>query len=451
MDKVVNNAQKLDVPIAQVATVLGQSTVNPNAPCAQRAKVVGHLLVNPSVPVDLSVVDQLAVCAQGATFVGQQAVNLNPLGAQEQVVNPDAPGVQGATVVGQQTINPDPSGAQGAPVVGQHLVNPDLSGAQGALIVGEHAVNLVNLDATSAQEVTVVGQHAINSNLFGAYGPMIVGQQAPYMPHVPLVYPVVPTTLVLADHVEKPEKFNGSNFTCWQQKMLFYLTTLNLSRFIKEEVPVITASNQRTRIVADAWNNSDYLCRNYVLNCLDDSLYDMYSLKRTSKELWDSLDHNYRIEYAGAKICIVGRFLDYKMVDSKNVISQVQELQAIIHEIHAKGMVISESFQVAAIIEKLPYGWNEFKNRLKYKRKEMSMEDLILRLHIEEDNKRSRKNFNVAAVKENIVEKGHSIKFKKNNTGKVANNVGKGSKMGPKGKRWKTRNFQKKCFNFKKM
>ena len=50
---------------------------------------------------------------------------------------------------------------------------------------------------------------------------------------------------------------------------------------------------------------------------------------------------------------VMGRFLDYKMVDSKTIISQVQDLQVILYEIHAEGMVLSESFQVAAIIEKL--------------------------------------------------------------------------------------------------
>ena len=42
------------------------------------------------------------------------------------------------------------------------------------------------------------------------------------------------------------------------------------------------------------------------------------------------------------------------MVDSKTIISQVQDLQVILYEIHVEGMVLSESFQVAAIIEKLP-------------------------------------------------------------------------------------------------
>lgn len=45
------------------------------------------------------------------------------------------------------------------------------------------------------------------------------------------------------------------------------------------------------------------------------------------------------------------RMSEYKMVDSKTVIGQVQELQVILHEIYAEGMVLSESFQVAVIIE----------------------------------------------------------------------------------------------------
>ena len=57
------------------------------------------------------------------------------------------------------------------------------------------------------------------------------------------------------------------------------------------------------------------------------------------------------------------------MVDSKTVISQVQDLQLILHDIYTEGMSLSESFQVAALIEKLPQRWKEFKNYLKHKRK----------------------------------------------------------------------------------
>ena len=107
--------------------------------------------------------------------------------------------------------------------------------------------------------------------------------------------------------------------------------------------------------------------------------------------MWASLNKKYKIEDAGHKKFMVGRFLDYKMVDYKTILEQVQELQIILHEIHAERMSLSESFQVAAIIEKLPPSWKDFKNYLKHKRKEMGLEDLIVRLRIEKDNKRHDK------------------------------------------------------------
>ena len=120
------------------------------------------------------------------------------------------------------------------------------------------------------------------------------------------------------------------------------------------------------------------------MNGLTDTLYNVYYTKNSTKELWESLDRKYKTKDVGAKKFIMGRFLDFKMVDSKTVVSQVQELQVIIHEIHVEGMVQGESFQVVAVIEKLPPAWKDFKNYLKHKRKEMSMEDLVVRLCIEE-------------------------------------------------------------------
>ncbi|KAL2531340.1 zinc knuckle (CCHC-type) family protein [Abeliophyllum distichum] len=161
----------------------------------------------------------------------------------------------------------------------------------------------------------------------------------------------------------------------------------------------------------EAWKHSDFLCWNYVMNSLTDSLYNVYSTMKTAKELWESLDRKYKTKDAEAKKFIVGRFLDYEMVDSKTVISQVQELQVILHEIHAEGMVLSETFQVAAMIEKLPPAWKDFKNYLKHKRKEMNIEELIVRLRIEEDNKSSEtKGFNPQMAKANVVEHGQSSK-----------------------------------------
>ncbi|GKA94145.1 retrovirus-related pol polyprotein from transposon TNT 1-94 [Tanacetum coccineum] len=158
-------------------------------------------------------------------------------------------------------------------------------------------------------------------------------------------------------------------------------------------------------VAVEAWKHSDFLCHNYVLNGLIDPLYNVYCKTTTAKELWESLERKYKTEDAGTKKFVVARFLDYKMVDSKNVISQVQDLQVLLHDIHAEGMTLSETFQVAAIIEKLPPSWVEFKNYLKHKRKEMSVEDLVVRLRIEEDNKLAQKDtYAPDSAKANMVE-----------------------------------------------
>ncbi|GJX41829.1 pol polyprotein [Tanacetum coccineum] len=195
-----------------------------------------------------------------------------------------------------------------------------------------------------------------------------------------------PVTNTVANHAEKPEKFNGHNFKRWQQKMFFYLTTLNLARFLNGIIPQVEPpaegqpSNAQAVQAVEAWRHSDFLCHNYILNGLVDSLYNVYCKTTTAKELWESLEHKYKTKDAG------------------------QDLQVLLHDIHAKRMTLSETFQVTAIIKKLPPSWVEFKNYLKHKRKEMSVEDLVVHFHIEEDNKLAQKNtYTPDSAKANMV------------------------------------------------
>jgi hypothetical protein len=51
----------------------------------------------------------------------------------------------------------------------------------------------------------------------------------------------------------------------------------------------------------------------------------MYSLIKSVKALREALDRKYKVEYTGMKKVIVNEFLDFKIIDSRNIISQVQE------------------------------------------------------------------------------------------------------------------------------
>ena len=66
---------------------------------------------------------------------------------------------------------------------------------------------------------------------------------------------------------EKPKKFNGLNFKRWQQKMLFYLTTLNLARFLIEDVLKIKEDERHIQVISaiDDLKHSDFLCKKKCL------------------------------------------------------------------------------------------------------------------------------------------------------------------------------------------
>ena len=58
---------------------------------------------------------------------------------------------------------------------------------------------------------------------------------------------MVPMTV---SHGEMLEKFNGTDLKKWQQKMLFYFTTLNLARFLREDAPALKENETDKQVVA---------------------------------------------------------------------------------------------------------------------------------------------------------------------------------------------------------
>ena len=87
--------------------------------------------------------------------------------------------------------------------------------------------------------------------------------------------------------------------------MLFYLTTLHLVKFLQEDPPE-PGTDRDSILTVDAWTQGEFLCQNYILNGLDDSLYNVYSPIIMVKKLWVSLDKKNKSEDAGIKKFVVG-------------------------------------------------------------------------------------------------------------------------------------------------
>lgn len=100
-----------------------------------------------------------------------------------------------------------------------------------------------------------------------------------------------PKILISITHGEESEKYNGLNFRRWQKKVLFYLTTLGIAKFLTGDPLKLKEDETDSQVIIalDAWKHSEYLCCNYVINGVTDSLYNVYSAKKSAKELYGYL------------------------------------------------------------------------------------------------------------------------------------------------------------------
>nr|GEU68392.1 hypothetical protein [Tanacetum cinerariifolium] len=135
------------------------------------------------------------------------------------------------------------------------------------------------------------------------------------------------------------------------------------------------------------WENDDYICRGHILNGMSDSLFDVYTNVESAKELWDSLESKYMAEDSSSKKFLVSNFNNYKMVDSRPVIEQYNELLRIFVQYTQHGLKMNESISISSITDKLPPSWKDFKHTSKHGKDDLSLVQLGSHLRIEESLK----------------------------------------------------------------
>ncbi|GJS45684.1 hypothetical protein Tco_0595805 [Tanacetum coccineum] len=136
--------------------------------------------------------------------------------------------------------------------------------------------------------------------------------------------------------------------------------------------------------ISAKWENDDYICREQLLNGMSDSRFDVYTNVESAKELWDSLKSKYMAEDSSSKKFLVSNFNNYKMVDSRPVIEQYNELFRIHGQYTQHDLKMDESIFVSSIIDKLPPSWKDFKHTLKHGKDDLSLVELSSHLRIEE-------------------------------------------------------------------
>ncbi|VFQ66976.1 unnamed protein product [Cuscuta campestris] len=222
--------------------------------------------------------------------------------------------------------------------------------------------------------------------------------------------------------------------------MHFLLTTLKVVYVLSTPMPEImddkTLEQTRKRC---KWENDDYICRGHILNGMSDSLFDVYQNVESAKLLWDGLEETYMAEDALSKKFLVSNFNNYKMINSRRVMEQYNELLRILGLFAHHNMAMDESISMSSIIDKLPPSWKECKRELKHNKEEMDLVQLGTHLRIEEsirdqEGKKVKDIVDPSSI--NIVENEdftkvqNKSKGKKRKSGNTPKPVNKKAKMG---------------------
>ncbi|GAA0168205.1 hypothetical protein LIER_22973 [Lithospermum erythrorhizon] len=149
-------------------------------------------------------------------------------------------------------------------------------------------------------------------------------------------------------------------------------------------VPIYLVSNDTSSSLIDAiikkneedikkYDKDNKTARYHILNHMVDKLFDLYMIHKSAKLIWRTLESKYGKDDTVKKKYVVGKWLGFKMVDDKPIMDQVHVFENLCTDVVNEGMNLDDIFLANVLLEKFPSPWNEYRNRLKHKKKDMPL------------------------------------------------------------------------------
>ncbi|XP_019158336.1 PREDICTED: uncharacterized protein LOC109155063 [Ipomoea nil] len=213
----------------------------------------------------------------------------------------------------------------------------------------------------------------------------------------------------------------GLNYKIWATKMIMLLESKDVD-YVLFEYPVkfnmaviqptmqITASSASTdpkstgaskdpkspsaqassasKAIRIKYEKDNKTARTTILQrVITDPLFDMFLEYKSAKVIWDLMIEKYGVDDVGRRKYAVGRWLHFKIVDTKPVIEQVHKFENLVGDMKVEGSIVNEVVLCDSLIDKLPDSWVDLKNKMNHDRRNYTLQQLINSVNIEEENR----------------------------------------------------------------
>ncbi|KAL0325120.1 UNVERIFIED_CONTAM: hypothetical protein Sradi_5081300 [Sesamum radiatum] len=247
----------------------------------------------------------------------------------------------------------------------------------------------------------------------------------------------IPMSRTLPD-LSKMEPLDGTNFKHWSQKLCIYFKQQEVDYVLFTDPPKITpqTTEASTAIVTTSqtatnssrredelkvkYERDNKTVRCHLLNHMTNTLFDLFVNHKSARTIWNTLESRYGGDDAGRKKYVVGKWLQFQIVDGKSIMDQVHEYENLVADVLSEDMKMCEIQQANVLLEKFPPSWNDYRNHLKHKKRDLTLQELISHMRMEEANRLKDKEISNSSfsIKANLVEPSESSKDRFQHKGK---------------------------------
>ncbi|XP_070020996.1 uncharacterized protein [Nicotiana sylvestris] len=180
--------------------------------------------------------------------------------------------------------------------------------------------------------------------------------------------------------LSKLEPLDGNNYKRWSEKLLIFFEQLEVDYVLFNEPPadvvsnttdVANSSNITATVIADddakkKFEKDNKTVRGHLLNHMPNTLFDLFINYKSVKVIWDSLEKKYDTDDGG---------------------KEVHEYENLTADVLNKGTEMCEILQPNVLLEKFSASWSDYRNQLKHKKKNLTLQKLISHMRTEEANR----------------------------------------------------------------